>query len=168
MRRIASDPGATERLRETRRATVSRTRSDLAVRYVRTNTRLFWGNTEYFISVGLPKGGYFLYARRSKYPQEKPATPQARSRRQSAPPTTLRLSSVLLRFARLHFAKLRGLRTLRMTRKVFAQWCAFVCGRPMVAPTIFVCTLGGCAAVCVCLRTTDGRPYDFCVYVCRL
>ena len=39
--------------------------------------------------------------------------------------------------------------------------CTFaVCRRrPMVAPTIFVCTFGGCAAVCGCLRTTDGRPY---------
>ena len=26
------------------------------------------------------------------------------------------------------------------------------CGRPMVAPTIFVCTFGGCAAICVCLH----------------
>ena len=60
LRRIASDPGATERLRETRRATVSRTRSDLAAHDVRTNTHPFLGNTEYFIFVGLPWGGCFF------------------------------------------------------------------------------------------------------------
>ena len=60
LRRIASDPGATERLRETRRASVSRTRSDLAAHDVRTNSRLFWGNTEYFHFRWFAKGRLFF------------------------------------------------------------------------------------------------------------
>ena len=62
LRRIASDPGATERLRETRRATVSRTRSDLAVRYVRTNSRLFLEEYGIFHFRWLAKGRLLFYA----------------------------------------------------------------------------------------------------------
>ena len=54
--------GATERLRETRRATVSRTRSDLAAHDVRTNTRPFLGEYGVFHFCWLTKGWFLFHA----------------------------------------------------------------------------------------------------------
>ena len=77
----------------------------------------------------------FLCARKSKYPQEKPATPQTRSHRQAAPPLALRLSSVLLRFAWLHFAKLR----LRSATGCITQFFYFIVRNSAQDDTIECC-----------------------------
>ena len=127
--------GATERLRETRRATVSRTRSDLAAHDVRTNSRLFLGNMEYFIFVGFPCGSYFFVHTKKKISAGKASnTP-------SEIPSSSRAAYGFAAF--LGFAPFR-MATLRKTsRATHAQDD----------------TESVCAAVCVCLRTTDGRPY---------
>ena len=148
MRRIASDPGATERLRETRRATVSRIRSDLAVRYVRANSRLFLEEYGIFHFRWFAKGRFLFHAhekvnirrKRLQHPKRDPIVKPRRLRLCGFPRfcsvshdyTSQNFDCVPQRGALHSIVILSGgtdrLRSFSvMTRKVFVRRCAAAC-----------------------------------------